>query len=143
LRWRNHIGLALVTVAVTLPATFVSAKLTMASAPPSARLAKVGAYPTAVVATVKSVEFVSATRGSVLGETSLEKKVLCLLKLRIHSSRALTPMGTPIEQDESIRVISTEPLDKALVGKTVKASIEMRSDDTREQWLLTDVLRRQ
>ena len=143
MRLRNQISVALVTMAIALPATLMSAKQTMPHTRSRMTLVKVGSYPTRVVATVKSVEIVSGATGSVLGQTSIRASACCLVKLRIQSSRALTPMGTPIQQDESIRVISVQPLDKTLIGKTVQASIELRTDDTREQWLLTDLLPRE
>ena len=130
---RNHAVAALVISAVTLTATGASARQTTPAHRPDVQLVKVGAYPTQVVATVRSVQRVRVSAEKLGTDT------VCVLKLRIHTTKALTGQGTTILDNESMEVISTKPVDVSLVGKTVKAQIEMRAENDRERWLLTEV----
>ncbi len=133
MRLRNQAAAALVIAAVTLTATGASARQTMAAHRPDVQLVKVGAYPTQVIATVRSVKRVRVSAEKLGTDT------VCVLKLRIHTTKALTGQGTTILDNESMEVISTEPVDISLVGKTVKAQLEMRAENDRERWLLTEV----
>jgi hypothetical protein len=142
LRLRNQLVVALVTIALTLAVTAASAKQTPPVLRPNSQLVKVGAYPTQVVATIRSFEVVKTPLHAELGDDFTGNSTMCVIKLRIHTTKALTEQGTTINDDESLEVISREPIDQALVGKTVKAQIEMRGDTTRERWLLTEVVSR-
>ncbi len=133
MRLRNQAAAALVIAAVTLTATGASARQTMVAHRPDVQLVKVGAYPTQVIATVRSVKRVRVSAEKLGTDT------VCVLKLRIHTTKALTGQGTTILDNESMEVISTEPVDISLVGKTVKAQLEMRAENDRERWLLTEV----
>ncbi len=133
MRLRNQAAAALVTVAIALTVTGASARQTMPTHRPDVQLVKVGAYPTQVVATVRSVKRMRVSTEKLGTDT------VCVLKLRIHTTKALTGQGTTILDNESMEVISTEPVDVSLVGKTVRAQIEMRGENDRERWLLTDV----
>jgi hypothetical protein len=123
-----------------LSALVAVAKQTMPLPHRNSQLVQVGAYPTQVVATVKSLEPVKNSHPSDIGEDIVVQKTLYLIKLRIHTTRALTGQGTTINNNESLQVISREPLDKTLVGKQIKALVEMRGDTTRQCWLLTEIL---
>ena len=133
MRLRNQFAAALVIAAVTLTATGASARQTVPAHRPEVQLVKVGAYPTQVVAPVRSVKRVRVSTEKLGTDT------VCVLKLRIHTTKALTGQGTTILDNESMEVVSTEPVDMSLVGKTVRAQLEMRADNDREQWLLTEV----
>jgi hypothetical protein len=142
LRLRNQFVVVLVTLAIALSVTGASAKRTIPSQHASAQLVKVGAYPTQVVATVRSVKTQKIYLGPEFSDDRADA-TLCIVKLRVHTTKALTDQGTTINDNESVEVISRTPIQEALVGKTVKALIEMRGDSTRERWLLTEVLARQ
>lgn len=133
MRLRNQLAAALVIASVTLTVSGASARRTIPAHRPEVQLVKVGAYPTQVLATVRSVKRVRVSAEKLGTDT------VCVLKLRIHTTRALTGQGTTILDNESVEVISTEPLDTSLVGKTVRAQIEMRAENDRERWLLTEV----
>ena len=142
MRHRNQLVVALVTIAIILAVSAASAEQTVFRHRPDSQLVKVGAYPTQVVATIRSFKIVNAPRDTELGDNFVGHNTLCIIKLRIHTTKALTDQGTTINDDESLEVISSVPIDQALVGKTVKAFIEMRGDTTRERWLLTEVISR-
>jgi hypothetical protein len=142
LRLRNQLVVALVTIAIMLTVSAASAKQTIPYARPHEQLVKVGAYPTQVVATVRSFKLVKTSSNDDLGNEFSAGTTVCVVKLRIHTTKALTEQGTTINDDESLEVISRAPIDEALVGKTVKAQIEMRGDNARERWLLTEVVSR-
>ncbi len=134
---RNQLAVTVVILGMTLSA------LAKETSVPSVRIpepVKVGAYPTQVVATVRSLKIVRNADDDLGGDVA-GRQTICLVKLRIHATRALTLLGTPVGDEESIIVISPEPLDTALIGQTVRASIEMRGDVTRQRWLLTDLVR--
>jgi hypothetical protein len=141
LRLRNQFAVVLVTIVIALSVTGASAKRTIPAHHPSSQLVKVGAYPTQVVATVRSVTMQKIYLGPEFSDDHADA-TLCIIKLRVHTTKALTEQGTTINDNESVEVISREPIKEALVGKTVKALIEMRGDSTRERWLLTEVLSR-
>ena len=133
MRLRNQLAAALVIAMSALAATSLSARQTVPAHRTEVQLVKVGAYPTQVVATVRSVKRVR------ISTEKLGTDTVCVLKLRIHTTKALTGQGTTILDNESVEVVATEPVDASLVGKTVKAQLEMRADNDREQWLLTEV----
>jgi hypothetical protein len=142
LRLRNQVVVVLVTTAIMLAVSAASAKQTIPTSRRHAQLVKVGAYPTQVVATVRSFKLVKNSLNDGLGDEFSVGSTVCVVKLRIHTTKALTEQGTTINDDESLEVISREPLDEALVGRTVKAEIEMHGDNARERWLLTEVVSR-
>ncbi len=133
--YRNQVAAAFVTIGVLLPLTLASAKQTILVHRPNVQLVKVGAYPTQVVATVRSVRVLKVPFSSETGS-----QTLCLLKLRIHTSKPLTQQGTTINDNESMEVVSAEPIDESIVGKIVKAQLEMTGDSDRERWFVTEVV---
>jgi hypothetical protein len=128
----------LVVTASMIPTSPVLAKPSSPCTLAVPSLARVGLYPTQVVATVKSLQLVKSSNTDVVDPAS--DQTLFLVKLRIHTSKPLTLQGTVINDDESINVISREPIDSASIGKTVTALIEMRGDSTRQHWLMTDII---
>jgi hypothetical protein len=130
-----------VLLVVTVIITSISPVLAKPTIPRNSAvtsLAKVGLYPTQVVATVKSLERVKSAS---LDSDLRTDQTLFLIKLRIHTTKPLTLQGTLINDDESLDVISREPLDATSIGKTVTAQIEMRGDSTRQRWLVTEIVR--
>src|SRR5512144_1308440 len=104
---------ATITVLLVVTALLVStaiAKPTNGRPTSSVPLAKVGLYPTQVVATVKSLERVKSCTSE---DAALCQDHLFLVKLRIHTTKALTAQGTVINDDESLDVISRQPIDTA------------------------------
>jgi hypothetical protein len=133
-------AMIMVLLVVTVLINSASSLLAKQTAPPSSAapsLAKVGLYPTQVVATVKSLQQV---KSPAIDAGIGENQTLFLVKLRIHTTKALTLQGTVINDEESLDVISRESLDAASIGKTVTAQIEMRSDSTRQRWLMSDII---
>lgn len=127
--------MVLLVVTMLIPVSSLLAKQTVPRQSDASSLTKVGLYPTQVVATVKSLQLV---KSSTLEANA--SKTLVLIKLRIHATKPLTLQGTLINDDESLDVISSEPIDTASIGKTITAQVEMRGDSTSQRWLMTDIV---
>ncbi len=127
----NSAAIALLAIILaTVPTSLLQAKPTAPRPSTVSSLEKVGLYPTQVLATVKSLQRVTV---------SGTDQTFILVKLTIHATKPLTLQGTLINSDESLDVISSEPINTASIGKRVIAQIEMRGDSTRQQWLMTSL----
>jgi hypothetical protein len=109
-----------------------------AAEPPPGPVAR---YRTSSVATLMSLHSARSSSGiaSGLGEDIIGDVKFCVLKLRIHSAKALSAEGTPVKKDEVVEALSREPVERKFIGKQVKVEMELRGDTQRHRWLVTKI----
>jgi hypothetical protein len=130
------VGRSILVWAILVP-QLVLAQAAPAEPPP----VSVAKYRTSSVATLISLRSAPSSSGiaASLGEDIIGDVTFCLLKLRIHSVKALSVEGTPVRKDEVVEALSREPVEKKFIGKQVKVEMELRGDTQRHRWLVTKI----
>jgi hypothetical protein len=129
--------LATVVVCSLILATLaLSCAAAQAPGPPPLNVAP---HKTEAVATVKSLRTAddSTGIGADLGEDIVGKATFTILRLRIHTFKALTAEGTPIANNEVIEAVTRDPVSSGLLGKKIEVEMEERGNTQRHRWLIT------